>query len=417
VSYSCRSENDHIKEIIQKVHANIAPKPLLCGDDPVGLEHHTENVMSCLDNIDHTVMLGIHGLPGIGKTELAKSLYNKIVHQFDAASFLANVREKSNKINGLEDLQKTLLSEMFEKPDTELGSTSKGIKVIKQKLGKKKVLLVLDDVDNIEQLKSLAGGSDWFGPGSRIVITARNKSLLVGTRSFVVQKIYEMTELNEKDSLELFCRNAFGKSHPETGYEAVSSRAVEYAKGLPLALKVIGSNLGGGKSLRAWEDALKDYDSIRCNEIQEVLKVSYDVLGRNAKTVFLDIACFFKGERIEYVEEILGEFSAVSNIEELVNRSLLIVKHGCLDMHDLIQDMGRDIVNQEEPQNPAGRSRLWFHKDVIDVLSDENSVRFKSYTSIFMYLYIMICVINDNQVFTLLNVASTIVVAVGLLRY
>nr|WIL60005.1 nodulation protein [Melilotus officinalis] len=367
-------EIDHIKEIVEKVHANITPKPLLSGDDPVGLEHHTEKVKSLLDNTDHTVcMLGIHGLGGIGKTELAKSLYNKIVHQFEAASFLANVREKSNKISGLEDLQKTLLSEMFEQPETELGSTSKGIYEIKHKLGKKKVLLVLDDVDKIEQLENLAGGSDWFGRGSRIIITTRDKGLLMGTHAIEVRKIYEMTELNDQHSLELFCRNAFGNSHPETGYEAMSSRAVGYAKGLPLALKVIGSNLATRKSIRAWEHALKDYERTPRKGIQDVLKVSYDVLEPYAQTVFLDIACFFKGERIEYVEEILDEFSAVSNIEELVNKSLLIVKHGCLDMHDLIQDMGRDIVKQEAPQNPAGRSRLWFHEDVIDVLSDENS--------------------------------------------
>jgi hypothetical protein len=42
-----------------------------------------------------------------------------------------------------------------------------------------------------------------------------------------------MTQLNDQHSLELFCRNAFGKSHPKTGDEAMSSRAVGYAKGLP----------------------------------------------------------------------------------------------------------------------------------------------------------------------------------------
>jgi hypothetical protein len=105
------------------------------------------------------------------------------------------------------------------------------------------------------------------------------------------------------------------------------------------------------------------------------------VLEPYAQTVLLDIACFFKGERIEYVEEILEEFNAASNIEELVNKSLLIVEHSWLDMHDLIQDRGREIVRQEAP-NPANRSRLWFHQDVFDVLSDENFVRIKSFTFI-----------------------------------
>jgi hypothetical protein len=145
-----------------------------------------------------------------------------------------------------------------------------------------------------------------------------------------------------------------------------------------LALKVIGSNLRTRKSLKAWEDALKDYERIPRKEIQNVLKVSYDALEHNAQSIFLDIACFFKGENIEYVEEILKEFSAVSNIEELVNKSLLNVDNGYLNMHDLIQDMGREIIRQEEPNNPAKRSRLWLQEEVINVLSANDSVRIKS---------------------------------------
>jgi hypothetical protein len=232
-----------------------------------------------------------------------------------------------------------------------LGSTSKGIYEIKHKLGRKKVLLVLDDVDERKQLENLAAGSDWYGPGSRIILTARDKGLLMGAHPIKVEA-YEMTELNDQHSLELFCRNAFGKSNPKAGYEVVSSRAVGYAKGLPLALKVISSNLATRKSLKAWEDALKDYERIPRKGIQDVLKVSYDVLEPYAQSVFLDIACFFKGKNIEYVEEILGEFSAASNIEELVNKSLLNVDNGYLNMHDLIQDMGRAIVRQEAPYNP-----------------------------------------------------------------
>ncbi|CAJ2634171.1 unnamed protein product [Trifolium pratense] len=368
-------EINHVKEIAEKVHAKIAPKSLLVGEYPVGLEHHIEDAKSLLDlnpNVDIVCMLGIYGLGGIGKTSLAKALYNKITHQFQAACFLANVREKSNNIKGLEDLQQTLLSEMFEQSDSKLGSTSRGINEIKVKRGKKKVLLVLDYVNEMEQLDNLAGGSDWFGPGSRIIITTRDKGLLIATHQIEV-KTYEMIELNDQHSLELFCRYIFGKSNPKSGYEAISSRVVGYAKGLPLALKVIGSNLATRKSLKAWDHALKDYERIPRKGIQDVLKVSYDVLEPYAQSVFLDIACFFKGESIEYVEEILDEFSAASNIEELVNKSLLNVDNGYLNMHDLIQDMGREIVRQEAPNNPAKRSRLWFHQDVIDVLSANDS--------------------------------------------
>ncbi|KOM27468.1 hypothetical protein LR48_Vigan416s000200 [Vigna angularis] len=317
-------------------------------------------------------MLGIYGLGGIGKTKLAKALYDKIVHNFDAASFLADVREKSKTVNGMEDLQKTLLSEMFEELETELGSAYKGIYEIKRKLHRKKVLLVLDDVDDKEELEKLAGGCDWFGPGSIIIITTREKDVLIAHH---VGNIYEMKELDEQHSLELFCWNAFRQGCPKTGFQDVSVRAAGYAKGVPLAIQVIGSDLANlhEESLDAWEDALEEYEKTPPKkEIQDVLKISYDRLDDDAKQVFLDIACFFKGERMKYVKKILKEFCSTSNMKVLVNKSLITVENDRLKMHDLIQHMGRQIVRQEAPDNPGERSRIWDYEDVIEILTKDS---------------------------------------------
>ncbi|XP_052736644.1 disease resistance protein Roq1-like [Vigna angularis] len=271
----------------------------------------------------------------------------------------------------MEELQKTLLSEMLEESETKLGSTNKGIYEIKRKLFRKKVLLVLDDVDDKEELENLAGGCDWFGAGSRIIITTREKDVLIAHH---VGNIYEMKELDEQHSLELFCWNAFGQGCPKTGFQDVSMRAVDYAKGLALALKVIGSDLATlhEESLDAWEDALEEYEKTPPNKkIQDVLKISYDRLDDDVKQVFLDIACFFKGERMKYVKKILKEFCSTSNMKVLVNKSLITVKNDRLKMHDLIQDMGRQIVRQEAPDNPGERSRIWDYEDVIEILTED----------------------------------------------
>ena len=62
------------------------------------------------------------------------------------------------------------------------------------------------------------------------------------------------------------------------------------------------------------------------------------------------------------------------NTGVLVDKSLLVVKNGYLRMHDLIQDMGREIVGQEATSKLGDRSRLYFHEDVLKVLR-ENSIR------------------------------------------
>ncbi|XLR21224.1 TMV resistance protein N-like [Arachis ipaensis] len=126
---------------------------------------------------DNTIcMLVIYG--DGNKTTFVWELFNKFQHQFEAASFLDKVSEKSRSADGLENLQNILLYEMGVHKKSKLGSTLKGYSYIKQTICNKRILLVLDDVDSTEQFDSLAGGGDWFCPGSRIVITTRDDNFL-----------------------------------------------------------------------------------------------------------------------------------------------------------------------------------------------------------------------------------------------
>lgn len=89
--------------------------------------------------------------------------------------------------------------------------------------------------------------------------------------------------------------------------------------------------------------------------------------------MFLDIACFFKGMDIDEVIEILkncGDHPQIG-VDILIERSLVTVDsmHNKLGMHDLLQEMGRNIVFQESPKDPGRRSRLWYQKDIDQVLT------------------------------------------------
>ncbi|MED6184887.1 hypothetical protein PIB30_051816 [Stylosanthes scabra] len=364
------NEPEFIKNIVRDTAGRLPlPEPI---DYEVGLDTRCEEVKSLLDieSHDNVCLLGIYGAGGIGKTKLARCLFDKINLQFEASCFLGKVKEKSESLEGLESLQKTLLDDMGEETITQLGSEFKGGNEIKRRLRHKRVLLVLDDVNSIPQLESLAGGHDWFGSGSRIIITTRDTDVVEKhMMGDVVKNNYEVQVLNNDDSLQLFSLHAFHRNEPATGFENVSRRAISYAKGFPLALEVIGSNLGGITSVDGWKEELDKY-SIDPS-IQEVIERSYNSLYELDQKTFLDIACFFKGEKQEYVKRVLKACDFYPVVRLFISKCLISLnRNDCLDMHDLVQDMGKEIIMKEPSTNPGERSRLWSHNDILQVLKD-----------------------------------------------
>ncbi|KAG6625137.1 disease resistance protein RUN1-like [Carya illinoinensis] len=339
---------------------------------PIGLDSRVEdlNTLLRIGMNDITLMIGIYGIGGIGKTTIAKAVYNSIAHQFEARCFLANVREISCQGDGLVKQQERLLYALLGNSRSLNVGSVESINAIKRSLCSKQVLLILDDVSELLQLNELAGDHNWFGPGSRIIITTRDQHLLTYHK---VDSMYEVRGLDNCQAIRLFSWHAFKKEEPIESYVKFTQCIIGYAKGLPLALEVLGSYLYG-RNLQEWESALKKYRRNPHKHIYEVLRISYDGLDDNEKDIFLDIACFFKGRHLQYVTEILDScgFSAIIGITRLRDKCLINISgfFEGVEMHDLLQEMGKEIVRQESPKEVGKRSRLWLHKDVRHVLEE-----------------------------------------------
>ena len=121
--------------------------------------------------------VGICGMGGIGKTTIAQEISKRISSNFEASSFIANVREET-KNQHLVSLQKQRLSNIFMESEIKIWNVHEGVNIIGNRLRGKKVLIVLDDVEDQKQLEALAGNLDWFGLESRIIITSKDSQLL-----------------------------------------------------------------------------------------------------------------------------------------------------------------------------------------------------------------------------------------------
>jgi dephospho-CoA kinase len=347
---------------------------------PIGIYSHVVK-MKALLNLDQESgvrIVVIYGIGGIGKTTIANVVYNEICVVFQRSSFISNLKEKSEK-RGLAHLQEQLLNDIL-KTNKKIDNVDRGIIQIKESLNGKRVLVILDDVDDEKQLQALVGNFQLFGSGSRIIVTTRDERILTQlevnkTKTSIFLK-YKVEELNNWESLQLFSYHAFGMASPTDDYKELLIRAAEYARGLPLALEVLGSFLFG-RSVYEWKSELEKLQRIPHKEIQKILKLSFKSLDRYAKMTFLDIACFFIGMDKEYAIRILHGCGFFPNIDLslLVQRSLVTIDlQNKLRMHDLIRDMGREIVRKMSPYDLGKLSRLWFHEDALNVLG-QHTVR------------------------------------------
>ncbi|XP_050366682.1 TMV resistance protein N-like [Argentina anserina] len=367
-------EYEFIGEVVREISSRVKRGTKLnMPECQVGLDLRLRHMLEILDVEANDVrMVGIWGIGGIGKTTVAKAVYNEIAHKFDGCCFLADVRKGSEQHGGLVKQQNKLLSSIVRLKELKINNLHEGATILRKTLRQKRILLVVDDVSKEEQLKNLVGGTDWFGRGSRIIITTRDKRLLT---VHGVNPIYNATELVYDEGFELFCSIAFKtKRDLYDSEKLLVDTVVEYAQGVPLALEVVGSNLST-RPLRRWQDMIDCYKRCQPEGIQGILKVSYDGLEDTVKEVFLDIACFFKGWNTNDVIKILegcGRINAMESIAILEEKALITApEFGQISMHDLLEEMGKEAVDNQE-KDPRKRSRLWNHTDVLQVLT-ENS--------------------------------------------
>ncbi|KAJ0579571.1 putative TIR domain, P-loop containing nucleoside triphosphate hydrolase [Helianthus annuus] len=363
-----------IKLIVQHISLELRSINVNLDDKLVGMEPRLQDLEESLDIVSNEVrMIGIKGMGGAGKTTLARAVFDRISVHFEAKSFVENVREVSKaSLSGLLSLQQKILSELLNGQGNNVGSVHDGTKMLKTKLRSKKVLLVLDDVDHQEQLEALAGDLNWFNPGSRIIITTRDEQVLIAHR---VKWIRDVTLLSDEEAIGLFCKHAFGKDLPIQEYEKESLQVVQYAAGLPLTNKVLGSFLCG-KDKHEWIDALKRLKRIPLKETLEKLELSYESLEDDYKEIFLDVACILKGWEKNKAISMLEScgFQARIGLRVLEQRSLITFHDDdddddlYLSMHDHIEEMGKNIVRRLHPEEPNKHSRLWIQEEIENVL-------------------------------------------------
>ncbi|KAL9667730.1 hypothetical protein QQ045_002095 [Rhodiola kirilowii] len=364
-----RNEAQLIQNIIKEVRKMLPIQTLVLPPNIIGVDSVVRDICDWIQDGSQDVGVGmIHGQGGIGKTTIAQIAFNANFNDFDSSSFLEDITRVSKQDNGLIRLQRKLISDTSGYKVREIYSASECMAKIRDVIGPKRILLVLDDVEEMEHLGGLFDHPEWFCPGSKIIITTRNRQL---QKIRLFQREFKVNKLNEEESIKLFSLLVFDQTLPLKEFEEVSYKFAKYSGGLPFALQILGPLLRGEEDIEIWEDKLQTLEKYPNQRIQVVLKLSFDSLeNEDERNLFLHIAVFFVGRGKEYAFKILkvcGVYTK-AGFQNLANRCLVSFSGKKLMMHPLIQEMGREIVRQESITEPGLRSRLWDHKETLYML-------------------------------------------------
>jgi energy-coupling factor transporter ATP-binding protein EcfA2 len=339
-------------------------------------------------------IVGLVGMAGIGKTTLCKKFYHLFHNEYDKSSFLEDVKSKDN----IDDVIKQLLHDLCGKrlcKDENVNQND--LDQIKQCMISEKVLVVVDDVGKTENLTSLQLLIDKATKNatskSRVLVNCRNWQILkshVSEDGKVVMK-----SLKEEQARELFMFHAFGNANhvPTKDFKDICMKFIKACGGLPLSLKVLGSFLCNIKELEMWEGALNKLKSGQSfiggndnEELWSLLKISYDTLDKQHQNMFLDIACFFGGLKINTIcRAWSGDYLHPKfGLQILQHRSLIEwTEGGILYIHEQLRDMGQNIALELPIMNrfiwKSNQSNYFLQKDeVVTIL-------FQSYNFILIF--------------------------------
>ncbi|KAJ1274552.1 hypothetical protein BS78_05G070600 [Paspalum vaginatum] len=258
---------------------------------------------------EHTkvVVFAIVGVGGIGKTTLAKKIFNNdiIRQEFEKIIWLS-VNQEFNDV----DLLERAITEA--QGDHQAARNTKAAleRTLKETLAGRKTLLVMDDVWNHEAwekvfkppliIKKKPPLINSVAQGSRVLITTRNDMVAQGM--MVMVPYYHVDRLEPKDAWSLLRNQVVGNGNsgsPVDTLKDIGMAIIAKCDGLPLAIKVMGGLLRQKRRRWSdWEYVLNDSIwsvSQMTEELNHAIYLSYQDLHPSLKSCFLHYALLPKG--------------------------------------------------------------------------------------------------------------------------
>jgi hypothetical protein len=257
--------------------------------------------------------LALCGMPGSGKTTIARRVYEELKDGYDKHHFMT-VSQTPDLFQLLKSAGKELfgMSEFNFKVQDSAGLRDHLMNKLREE-GGQKVLLVLDDVWDRSHLDVLnfATGIETEREGnllrhdsSRLLVTSRDLGVLSDLQNSNSVSVEQPPLLEAPHDRQLLCHSAgFPNSEPPEDMRPLVEQVVAECKGNPLMLSVVGGGLQGKTLCDDWEqrlDQLKKSDSSDVTrKVMDICRPSYEELNLVARMGFKLFAAFPEDYQME----------------------------------------------------------------------------------------------------------------------
>ncbi|KAI5002609.1 hypothetical protein ZWY2020_027259 [Hordeum vulgare] len=315
----------------------------------VAIDGPREQIASLLmDSHKKLRVVSIVGFGGLGKTTLAKQVYDGIGGQFSCKAFVS--------VSQRPDL-KSLLSSLKSKIGMEDSSHAHELQDIidrlREHLKDKRYFIVVDDLWDQPAWNIISCAFPENGNGSRVIVTTRSYQIALWSCHNDHECIYRMKPLGEEDSRILFLNRVFG---PEIvcppQFKEISAEILKKCGGLPLAIISIASLLASRepRSLNDWESVknslgAKFASEPTLEEMRDILNLSYLHLPVHLRPCLLYLGMYPEDD-IVYRDDLTKQWIAEGFICSLPG----------VDLDDVAESYFNELINRSlvQPEETFG---------------------------------------------------------------
>ncbi|CDP20557.1 unnamed protein product [Coffea canephora] len=299
-------------------------------------------------------VLPINGMGGLGKTTLAKSIYNN--HQIDG-HFQKKIWVCVSEKVPIVELFKLILLQLKKDKKDEVGDRQSIVQEIRKELGELRYLLVLDDVWDDSQ----ALWEDFFNTlkglnptnGSWCLVTTRPGPVAqCVSRVFMMEnEAYRLGKLPVDHCWSIVKEKAVRGGEVPDELQAIRERVIERCDGLPLAASVIGGLLSLHRK-EEWRSILDNrLSSLSGDEdpVMQILKLSFDNLpSPYVKKCFAYCSIFPKDTEMKG-DMLIELWMAEGFLQADANRQMMMEETGINYLRILLQSsLFEEIIDESE---------------------------------------------------------------------